>query len=76
MMEYNIEFNTRPMHLPCGGIAYFDEGSGIGYRCEHCMAVVGSIGMPKECKEAKQKYENWQKLGGKGWDYHKGVPLE
>lgn len=58
-----------PMRLPCGGIAYWDEDSGISYRCEDCGAVVGSIGMPKECKDAVQKYENWEKLGGQGWDY-------
>ena len=36
---------------PCGATAYFDEGSGIGYRCEECMAFIGSIGMPRECKD-------------------------
>lgn len=64
-----------PMFLPCGGTAYFDESSGISHRCE-CGAVVGSVGMPKLCRDEKEKYENWQKLGGKGWDYHKGVPYE
>ena len=57
-----------PMRLPCGGIAYWDESSGISYRCE-CGAVVGSIGMPQSCKDEAQKWENWEKLGGKGWDY-------
>ena len=74
MMEYDFDFNPRPKHLPCGGTAYFDESSGIGYRCEHCMAVVGSIGQPRHCKDEAQKYKNWQKLGGKGWDYYKGEP--
>jgi hypothetical protein len=58
-----------PMHLPCGGIAYFDEDSGISYRCEDCMAVVGSIGQPQHCKDEAEKWEAWEKLGGKGWDY-------
>lgn len=58
-----------PMNLPCGGVAYWDESSGISYRCEVCGAVVGSIGQPQSCKEEAQKYENWEKLGGKGWDY-------
>jgi hypothetical protein len=58
-----------PMKLPCGGTAYFDQESGISFRCWDCMAVVGSIGQPQECKDAAQKYENWEKLGGKGWDY-------
>jgi len=61
-----------PMQLPCGGTAYFDEGSGISYRCEDCMAVVGSIGQPQSCKEEAQKYENWETLGGKPWDYFAG----
>ncbi len=40
----------EPIKLPCGGTAYFDVSSGISYRCE-CGAVVGSIGMPRTCKE-------------------------
>ena len=40
----------RPQVLLCGNIAYFDHGSGCAHRCEHCMAVVGSVGMPRECK--------------------------
>ena len=62
-----------PMPLPCGGTAYFDESSGISYRCHDCMAVVGSIGMPQSCKDEAQKYENWKALGGEGWDYFAGV---
>jgi hypothetical protein len=57
------------MPLPCGGIAYFDEASGISYRCETCMAVVGSVGMPRSCKHEMDKWDLMQKLGGKGWDY-------
>jgi hypothetical protein len=33
------------------------------------MAVVGSIGQPQACKDAAEKYDNWQALGGQGWDY-------
>lgn len=58
-----------PMKLPCGGTAYFDFESGISYRCQDCMAVVGSIGQPQRCKDAAQKYHNWAKLGGEDWDY-------
>ena len=58
------------MKLPCGGIAYFDEDSGISYRCELCNAVVGSIGMPKRCKDEMTKWENWAALGGDDWDYN------
>ena len=57
-----------PMRLPCGGTAYWDESSGISYRCE-CGAVVGSIGMPQACKDAAKKWDNWQAMGGEGWDY-------
>lgn len=58
-----------PMRLPCGGTAYWDESSGISYRCE-CGAVVGSIGMPKACQDEADKYEVLKVLGGKGWDYY------
>lgn len=61
-----------PIKLPCGGIAYFDEGSGCSHRCE-CGATVGSMGMPKHCKEEMKKWDNWEKLGGKGWNYYEGV---
>lgn len=57
------------MRLPCGGVAYFDEGSGISYQCE-CGATVGSIGMPKHCKDEAEKWEVQKALGGKGWDYY------
>ena len=62
-----------PIKLPCGGIAYFDEGAGYGYRCELCMAVVGSIGMPSRCREEQEKWDMWAKLGGKEWDFYEGV---
>ena len=59
------------MKLPCGGRAYFDEESGISYRCEDCMAVVGSIGQPRHCKEEAAKWDAWKAVGGKGWDYER-----
>jgi hypothetical protein len=62
-----------PMPLPCGGTAYFDESSGISYRCETCMAVVGSMGMPDHCKREAEKYRVMELLGGKGWDYFEGA---
>lgn len=55
--------------LPCGNRAFFDTDSEMGYRCEACNAITGSIGQPRECYELEKKYENWEKLGGKGWDY-------
>ncbi len=70
MSDYSL---LDPMPLPCGGIAYFDESSGISYRCEDCGAVVGSIGQPRSCVEEAKKYEAWKLLGGKGWNYFQGV---
>jgi hypothetical protein len=64
----------KPMHLPCGGTAYFDESSGISYRCETCYAVVGSIGQPESCKNEADKWDAWEGIGGKGWNYNLGVP--
>ena len=58
-----------PVSLPCGGTAYFDHESGISYRCLDCGAVVGSIGMSPRCKDEMDKWDNWKKLGGEGWDY-------
>lgn len=63
------------MYLPCGSTAYFDTSSGISYRCEECGAVVGSVGQPRSCQEEAKKWESWEKLGGKGWDYFKGKPI-
>jgi hypothetical protein len=51
--------------LPCGGVAYFDQDSGISYRCETCFAVVGSIGMPRSCKEEFDKEKMIAILAGK-----------
>lgn len=67
-----VEYNF--MLLPCGGRAYFDQDSGISYRCETCGAVVGSIGQPQHCKDESAKWNNWKKLGGRGWNYQKGEP--
>ena len=63
---------VRYMYPPCGGRAEFDYGAGHSYRCEDCGAVLGSIGQPRTCTDEAQKYLNWQKLGGKGWDYERG----
>jgi hypothetical protein len=58
--------------LPCGGEAFFDRDCGIGYRCYDCMAIVGSVGQPRRCKEEANKWEAWKQLGGKEWDYFEG----
>jgi hypothetical protein len=72
----------KPIRLPCGGVAQFDEvagpatEAGYGYRCEDCMAVIGSVGQSQRCKEEAEKYFNWEKIGGTGWDYTKGEPKQ
>ena len=55
---------SEPIKLLCGNDAYFDHGSGIGYRCEACMAMVGSIGMPRSCKALYEQEEVINKLKG------------
>lgn len=73
MNKYDIGFSTRPIHLPCGATAHFDHDSGISYRCEECMAVVGSVGQPRQCQNAMKKYDVLRELGGHvQWDYEKG----
>ena len=64
----NLDTN---MKLPCGGTAYLDQELGISYRCMDCFAVVGSVGQPQSCVDEAKKYENWEKLGGKGWHYER-----
>jgi hypothetical protein len=60
------------MYLPCGGEANFDHSSGISYRCEMCLAVVGSVGQPRSCREEALKWEAYEKAGMWRWDYDKG----
>ena len=66
---------SQAMYLPCGGTAYFDESSGISYRCELCGAVVGSIGMAYQCKDEFKKWEAYEKQGLWKWDFVKGEPV-
>jgi hypothetical protein len=33
------------------------------------------MGQPQHCKDETEKYENWELLGGKGWDYDNGCPM-
>ena len=65
----------KPLYMPCGGTAYYDlESSCYSYRCATCFAVVGSIGMPRSCKEERDKWNSFEVLGGHGWDYDLGQP--
>lgn len=54
--------------LPCGGETYFDHESGISYRCMNCFAVVGSIGMPRECAQLMKAERAAKILGYDGQD--------
>jgi hypothetical protein len=74
MTVYADGVKYQTMYLPCGGVAEFDESSGISYRCLDCMAVVGSVGQPQSCQEEARKYDVWKELGGQGWDYNTGEP--
>ena len=50
--EYiHSESEYKPITLLCGAVATFDQDSGISYCCNTCFATVGSMGMPKSCKE-------------------------
>ena len=60
------------LHLPCGSVAEFDDGSGCSHRCLDCMATVGSMGMPRSCSNEMKKWDTLKSLGGKGWDYKTG----
>ena len=51
----NLVDKHDPMSLPCGSVAYYDENSGIAFRCENCGAVVGSIAQPQRCKDEADK---------------------
>ena len=61
-----------PLHLPCGSMAAFDYSSGCSHRCTKCFATVGSMAMPKLCKDEADKWDAWERLGGEGWDYING----
>ena len=53
-----------PIQLLCGHLAYFDDGSGCAHRCGNCDAVVGSVGMPRQCKELYDMERVVEKLRG------------
>ena len=63
--RYIAPADCPPITLLCGSIAHFDNSSGISYRCDTCMAVVGSIAMPRECKELYDMEKVVDKLKGK-----------
>ena len=48
---HNNEVPNKLEPLPCGGTPVFDYDSGCAYRCDLCFSVIGSIGMPRQCKE-------------------------
>lgn len=70
-----FDLHFKELNLPCGGTAYFDDSSGISYRCEDCGCVVGSISQPKHCADEAKKYHAYEKEGMWRWDYTKGEPV-
>ena len=47
---------SRTVKAPCGNTAHYDpESSYPAWRCGRCFAVLGSIGMPDECREMQDK---------------------
>jgi hypothetical protein len=69
-VEEHGTYVEETVHLPCGASAHFCIEAGYGYRCEDCMAVVGSIAQPTHCVEETNKYKVLKILGSKvKWDY-------
>lgn len=60
------------IYLPCNSRARWDYESDMGYRCETCFAMVGSIGQPQTCVDKANKYKMYEKLGGEKWNYETG----
>ncbi len=56
----------RPLSLPCGSTAVFDRESGISHRCTSCFAVVGSMGMPRDCAALLKEHGCKEKEAGHG----------
>lgn len=57
---------TKPIVLLCGSVAHFDHNSSsYSYRCDDCGAVVGSVGMPRECTQLYDMEKIVDKLKGK-----------
>ena len=54
--------DIKPIELACGATAVFDHESGISYRCTRCFAVVGSIGMPRDCAELMETQERQKRI--------------
>ena len=76
MSVYADGVRYQTMYLPCGGVAEFDHSSGISYRCEMCNAVVGSVGVPRDCRDEIAKYDVLKQLGSNvKWDYNKGCEV-
>lgn len=60
----NVSYKIPPITVLCGSTASFDDGAGYGYRCDYCGAVVGSVGMPRRCKDLYDMEEVVAKLKG------------
>ena len=79
MISGNLKDRLMPktIHMPCGSSAVWDRESEMGYRCTTCFAMVGSIGEPRQCRDAADLYRAMKTLGVKGgWDYIKGREID
>lgn len=65
MNAYDKTTIFKPIKLLCGSEAVFDVESGMGHRCTTCNAMLGSIGMPKRCKDLYDMERMANKLKGK-----------
>jgi hypothetical protein len=66
-MPMSFDGTPVPERLPmmnCGGTPEWDYPSQMSYRCDTCMAVIGSIAQPNICKIVNSikegKFYNWK----------------
>jgi hypothetical protein len=64
MYEYE-SMRVPGIETACGNTASFDHGAGYGFRCDACGAVIGSVGMPRRCKDLYDMEKVVGKLKGK-----------
>lgn len=55
---HGIYVDQKLAPMPCGGTPVWDSPSEMGYRCENCGAMIGSVGQPRSCVEKNQEADN------------------
>jgi hypothetical protein len=53
----------RYQRAPCGNRSQWDDNSGMGWCCETCLAMVGSVGMPAKCAKIMRTDQALERLG-------------